>query len=324
MTEQILLNRIKSIIPALNSTLYKGASGRVAVVGGCKLYTGAPYYAAISSLKIGMDLSYVFCTPEASIPIKSYSPELMVIPALSKDVSELTTGLDRIKSLHSMIFGPGLGRDDSTFEATKIILKEALRQDVPVVLDGDALFLVANDDEALQMVIEATSLVYLTPNRMEFKRLADKLKIPISETRLKPLNKGLFLFDAAAESIDSPVVQMSKMLGNKIVVLKGAADQISDGTSFASNDKYGSSRRCGGQGDVLAGSVGSFTAWFVGSKETNPILPALAASLLVRKANEISFQQKKRSMTTPDIIENIGSVFYDLFESEASDINSGL
>ena len=45
-------------------------------------YTGAPYFAAISSLKVGADLTYVLTTQDASIPIKSYSPELIVLPVL--------------------------------------------------------------------------------------------------------------------------------------------------------------------------------------------------------------------------------------------------
>jgi NAD(P)H-hydrate repair Nnr-like enzyme with NAD(P)H-hydrate dehydratase domain len=32
---------------------------------------------------IGADLAFVFCAEEAAIPIKSYSPELMVAPVYS-------------------------------------------------------------------------------------------------------------------------------------------------------------------------------------------------------------------------------------------------
>jgi Carbohydrate kinase len=39
---------------------------------------GAPYYAGAAALKMGADLAFVFCATEACVPIKSYSPELMV------------------------------------------------------------------------------------------------------------------------------------------------------------------------------------------------------------------------------------------------------
>nr|KAF6374703.1 NAD(P)HX dehydratase [Pipistrellus kuhlii] len=73
---------VKNIIPPLTSKKHKGQAGRIGIVGGCQEYTGAPYFAAISALKVGADLSHVFCTREAAPVIKSYSPELIVHPVL--------------------------------------------------------------------------------------------------------------------------------------------------------------------------------------------------------------------------------------------------
>lgn len=71
-----------NILPALNHTRHKGQNGKICVIGGSMEYTGAPYYAAISSLKGGGDLAYILCTKSAAIPIKSYSPECIVYPYL--------------------------------------------------------------------------------------------------------------------------------------------------------------------------------------------------------------------------------------------------
>jgi ATP-dependent NAD(P)H-hydrate dehydratase len=46
-------------------------------------YTGAPYYAAMAALKTGADLAFCFCAHEAAVPIKCYSPELLVAPVYS-------------------------------------------------------------------------------------------------------------------------------------------------------------------------------------------------------------------------------------------------
>jgi ATP-dependent NAD(P)H-hydrate dehydratase len=54
--------------------------GRIGVIGGSVDYCGAPYYSAVSALKFGADLSWVFCSQSSAIPIKAYSPELMVTP----------------------------------------------------------------------------------------------------------------------------------------------------------------------------------------------------------------------------------------------------
>ena len=73
------------VVPRLTNTMHKGQCGRVAVFGGCILYTGAPYFAAISALKCGADLVHVFCEKEAGTVIKSYSPELIVHPVLDAE-----------------------------------------------------------------------------------------------------------------------------------------------------------------------------------------------------------------------------------------------
>ena len=48
------------------------------ILGGSIDYTGAPYYAGMSALRVGAEIVTVFTASEASIPIKSYSPEFMV------------------------------------------------------------------------------------------------------------------------------------------------------------------------------------------------------------------------------------------------------
>jgi hypothetical protein len=72
----------RCVLP-LSADSHKGSSGRVGVLGGSARYTGAPYYAAMAALKAGSDLAFVFCAQEASLPIKCYSPELMVAPVYS-------------------------------------------------------------------------------------------------------------------------------------------------------------------------------------------------------------------------------------------------
>ena len=72
--------------------------------GGCFLYTGAPYFAAISALKCGADLVHVFCEKEAGNVIKSYSPELIVHPVLDTEyvLEEIDKWLPR---LHCVVIG---------------------------------------------------------------------------------------------------------------------------------------------------------------------------------------------------------------------------
>ena len=75
---QALFNDMMALLPPLTSDMHKGQGGKVGVIGGSKDYCGAPYYAAISSLRVGADLSHIFADVEAATPIKWYSPEFIV------------------------------------------------------------------------------------------------------------------------------------------------------------------------------------------------------------------------------------------------------
>eukprot|EP00878_Enallax_costatus_P023756 GHUV01025295.1.p1 GENE.GHUV01025295.1~~GHUV01025295.1.p1 ORF type:complete len:138 (+),score=16.84 GHUV01025295.1:418-831(+) len=100
-------------------------------MGGCREYTGAPFFSAMSALRMGCDLAYVFCTPDAAPVIKSYSPELIVLPALQEDrgkgddlnkyeypeAVEEAVSLFRgdffpwVSRMSVLVIGPGLGDD---------------------------------------------------------------------------------------------------------------------------------------------------------------------------------------------------------------------
>ena len=79
-TTKEILSMLHKIFPPLLTTSRKGDNGRIAVIGGSFEFTGAPFYSAISSLKVGGDLAHIFCSKSASSAIKSYSPEIIVHP----------------------------------------------------------------------------------------------------------------------------------------------------------------------------------------------------------------------------------------------------
>ena len=104
-------------------THHKGQGGRVGIIGGSFEYTGAPYYAAISALYAGAELSHIFCFPQAAIPIKSYSTENIVHPTLGTGSNSTTKWLP---SIDCLVVGPGLGRTPEFTSELCSILKAAL------------------------------------------------------------------------------------------------------------------------------------------------------------------------------------------------------
>ena len=56
--------------------------------------------------------------------------------------------------------------------------------------------------------------------------------------------------------------ELAQILGSNVAILrKGPADHISLNERQLSCEAEGSPRRCGGQGDILAGVLGVFLAW---------------------------------------------------------------
>lgn len=52
MDQVCAVESIKACVPPLDGSQHKGQAGRIGIVGGSLEYTGAPYFAGISALKV--------------------------------------------------------------------------------------------------------------------------------------------------------------------------------------------------------------------------------------------------------------------------------
>jgi ATP-dependent NAD(P)H-hydrate dehydratase len=238
---------------------------------------------------------HIFCTSPAATVIKSYSPELIVHQLLNeKDaVNLISPWLDR---LHAIVIGPGLGRDASTFTVVSELIQIIKDKKIPLVIDADGLFLITENPDLIK---DSSSPVVLTPNKIEFERLND---------RVNGIT-GLY------------------QLGTKTVILrKGSEDELicSDTGSQWKSNVGGSGRRCGGQGDLLSGSIAIFLHWTLDNSNKINIktecqsmaaasLACYAASTLIRQCNEKAFKCKGRSMLASDMIEYIHESFEEQY-----------
>lgn len=116
----------------------------------------------------------------------------------------------------------------------------------------------------------------LTPNAMEFKRLCEKMvRTPTKSPHLKLTPSQQIDPKAPADTL-CPL--LSRALENTTILQKGANDIISNGfpipaslqpgdmqmdgkQEILKNEVKGGLKRCGGQGDILSGSVGVLLAW---------------------------------------------------------------
>ncbi|XP_076634474.1 NAD(P)HX dehydratase isoform X1 [Colletes latitarsis] len=310
--DERMLKGIRRIIPNLNNVKHKGQDGRIGIFGGSVEYTGAPYFAAMSALRTGCDLVHVFCAKEASIPLKSFSPEPIVHPVLDQydAVRQIRPWLDL---LHVIIIGPGLGRDDKIFKTIVELISICRELKKPLVIDADGLFLVSQKPD----IIKEYPGVILTPNAMEFTRL---VKGALDKTvQPTPMVKT------------ADVKHLADAFGKNVIILhKGAKDVIADGhkgTEAVTCGLAGSGRRCGGQGDLLVGALSVFWWWAIcaGTTEnalSSPIAAGYAASRLVRECNASAYKIKQRGMLASDILEQIQPVFARIFETHCNKTSS--
>jgi len=300
--ESELLQQVKSTVPRLNSALRKGDCGTIAVFGGCIMYTGAAYFAAISALKSGSDLVHVFCEKEAGAALRSYSPELIVHPVLDQEygMEEIDHWLPR---LHCVVMGPGLGRNQSMGGRMSIIVERVKARGIPLVLDADGLWHLATNPGMLRGYTRAV----ITPNPQEFSRLAQTVLHRQLVPSLCP--------DLQAVS------DLAQALGHVTVIHKGAHDVISDGHVTENCHSGGSPRRCGGQGDLLAGILATFLNWsHAPGVELSGLSPCVVAAWgacrLARDCAAHTFALQGRSMTTQDLVSSIQAQFHRLYERE--------
>ncbi|KAN0038073.1 hypothetical protein ACTA71_000245 [Dictyostelium dimigraforme] len=298
-----LIDLFKPMIPSLLNNLHKGQSGRIAIMGGSKEYTGAPYFSGISSLKIGSDICHIFAPTEGgtATALKTMSPDLIVHPIEKNDPSDIIPWL---LSLHVIVVGPGLGRSSGAWSCASEVIKAARNINLPIVLDGDALRLICDNLD----IIKGYDKAILTPNFVEFKSLSDSVKKMIGDTSnnlLKP-------------------EQIATSLGNITIVQKGKEDIITDGNQIVVCDNECMPRRCGGQGDILAGTIGTMYAWshlyykYNSNTDDKPeypisIISAYAACSLLRHCSNKAYQISKRSTVSMDIINQIPNGFESLF-----------
>lgn len=338
-SQKELVKIVKSLIQPLNSNLYKGQAGKIAVFGGCEDYTGAPFFSSYSAALVGADLSHVVCESAAAPIIKGYSPDLMVHPylfdmenaqnrkwILDEAAEKLNSGsitdvlnekneLDSIIEKHvfpkiagliervdTFVVGPGFGRDALMLKSLMRIINEIKVVNKPVILDADSLFLLLLQPE----VIHGYPKAILTPNVVEFARLCKALSIDNDDTV-------------------ETAKKVSKQLGGVTLIKKGRHEVIVKNDTYVFNDSPGSPRRVGGQGDTLSGAIATMVTWaehyncgFWGNQvEMDPdeliVLACFGACSLVRLASKLAYEKHGRSMQTSNLHEFLGDAFQRLF-----------
>lgn len=276
--ENLTATMVEKFIPARKSKSRKGDNGIVLVVGGSYIYHGAPILASLAALKCGTDLVYTSVPKVNVAPTRAVSPNLIVIPLVDQKltlgaVKKLIGALPR--NLHSATIGMGLAIQEKN--SLLHFVKSLLDRDVRLSLDASALI-----PDVLPLL--ANKNVVVTPHEGEFKRLFGDAPSNVENERI------------------SLVESKAKEFGIT-VLLKGATDIISNGTTTYLNEKKTPAMTVGGTGDVLSGLVAGLL-----SNNRDPLESAAAAAFINGLAGESTQKRLGLHMTSMDLLDDIPTV----------------
>ena len=205
---------------------HKGSYGDVAVLGGADGMTGAVLLASRAALYAGG--GRIFSVFVETVPsYDAMHPELMCRSADAFDFGKAV-----------IVVGPGLGQSDHALTC----LTHALQLPNPLVIDADALNLIAQRPDLHTSVSSRTAPVVMTPHPLEAARLLDCSTAEIQADRIAAANLLARRYQAT-------------------IILKGSGTIIAhvDGSTVI-NPTGNPALATGGSGDVLSGVCGALLA----------------------------------------------------------------
>jgi len=233
---------IRAVLPARRANTHKGDYGSVGIIGGAPGMAGAAILAGRAALQLGAGRVYVGLLGDEARGYDPIQPELMLRPA-----EEIL----RLEHLTALAVGPGLGLSPDA----QRLLARALPVAQPLVLDADALNLLAADPNLQQRAAQRTAPTLLTPHPAEAARLLSRSTPAAQADRVASAGEIAARYKSA-------------------VVLKGAGSvcALPDGTWFV-NTTGNPGMASAGMGDVLTGFIAALLAQ--GAEATTALLAAV-------------------------------------------------
>jgi NAD(P)H-hydrate epimerase len=266
---------VQMIVKPRSPEAHKGDFGRLLVIGGSEVFSGAPVLVASAAYRTGVDLVHIAAPVKTAYAISSMSPDLITIKLEGdhlnpRNVATLSPYLDKSTAV---AMGPGLGLHKETREFVKEMVKLIEAKRVPMLLDADGLKTFA------EFKHQVKSPMVFTPHSGEYKILTGH-EIPSK------------LEERAAD-----VQNTAEQLG-AVVLLKGHTDVISDGKRVKFNSTGNPGMTVGGTGDVLSGVVAAFLAQGV-----DPFEAAVAGAFINGAAGDFVASVKGFHMVATDLLD---------------------
>ncbi len=220
------LEQLQTLLSPRHRNAHKGEFGHVLIVGGDCGFIGAARMAAEAAARVGAGLVSVATRAEHAPIVSVMRPEIM-----AHGVETLNDLMPLLKRANVVAIGPGLGQS----EWARLLLGRVLESHLPLVIDADALNLLATDRRSSEQWV-------LTPHPGEAARLLNTDSRDIQANRYLAATQ-------LHEQFNGPIV----LKGNGTIVAD-AAGQLH--VCQAGNPGMAS----GGMGDVLTGVIAGLVA----------------------------------------------------------------
>jgi ADP-dependent NAD(P)H-hydrate dehydratase / NAD(P)H-hydrate epimerase len=267
-------------LPKRKRSSHKGTHGKLLVVGGSRSMTGAITLTAKAALRSGAGLLTMAVPDDIYSVVANRVPEAMYYPCPSRDGA--FSGVIDVSALDidAIAIGPGLGRTDGI----RNLVSAIVQQQVPIVMDADALFFW---NEYAALICERKAATVITPHPGEMARM----------------------LDLSIDEVESDRFGVSKRLATEYgiyVVLKGPFTIVTtpDGSQYV-NTTGNPALAKGGSGDVLTGIVSAFLLQHHSAQEaiSNAVwVHGKAADMLVERGHS------QWDVLAGDLIEAIPAV----------------
>lgn len=301
-------------LPVISSDANKYTRGSLLVLAGSRRYFGAGVLATLAAEKTGA--GYVsLATPKSSaFAARQHLLCSPVIEAAEDAVLGCFTAtalpdiLQEFRRINALCAGPGLTVNDNTASFLRELLRHALQERTPLLLDADALSILAAKPELMsrlqrerqnhELDVEQQMQLILTPHEGELARMHNAL-FPA------PRFEGEAPWPATKLKV--PVSQAAQELAMElgaVIVAKGPTTYITSGGELVECNKATPALAKAGTGDVLSGVISSLLAQGMRAFE------AAALGVEIHSLAGVAAEQKqgRRSVTALDVVEAIPQV----------------
>ncbi len=279
---------VQSFFTPRDSQAHKGDFGHLFIIAGSLGKTGAAALASNAAMACGAGLVTLGVPESLNSVMEPQVTETMTFPLAEKKKGFLSEkAFDKIielsKGKTAMAIGPGMGMEKDTGNLVKKLIRTI---DIPIIIDADALNLIADNPEILK---EKKAPLILTPHPGEMARLTQSSSAEIQKSRLEYAKNFAVRFKV-------------------ILVLKGAGTitAMPDGRAFVCTTGN-SGMAAGGMGDVLTGIISGFTAQGISSEKAaiaGPYIHGICGDTLACTRGDFGF-------TASDIIGIIPETIHE-------------